>query len=153
MAKNRVVVEFPKKLDYVMLGLYTKLSSLNVPPGMSQKEYNVFCGQTVNYLLGEGLVEPRADLPLEDQQLIKSIQPVIPEQAKQMMLSVNKEFRQIIVYTLRMRLYVNQMLHGTDWLDTPVGKNVWALLQDYGSEFPEQVSAKMFDEVVARVAH
>jgi len=153
MAKNRVVVEFPKKLDYIRMGLFRTLSSLNAPPGVSPKEYNVFCGQTVNYLVGDGLVEPKADLPLDDKRLIKSIQPVIPEQAKQMMLSANKEFRQVIVYTLRMRLYVNQMLHGTDWLNTPEGKNVRALLQDYGSEFPEQVSPKMFDEVVAGVAN
>lgn len=70
-----------------------------------------------------------------------------------MMLSANREFREIIVYTLRMRLVVNQMLHGVEWTTTDVGNNVRKLLRQYSSEFPEGVSAKKFDDMVARLAH
>jgi len=153
MAKNRNVVEFPKKFNYIKVGLFSILSSLNAPPGTSTEEHNVFCAQIVNYLLGDGLQKPETDLPIEAQELIIKVQPSIPKQAKDLMSSANKEFRETIVYTLRMRLVVNQLLHGTEWLETYEGKNVWALLQDYGLEFPEEVSPKMFDTIVARVAN
>jgi len=151
MAKNRVIVEFPKKLIFIQRGLFQILVSLNAPPGVSQDEYSAFCAQTVNYLTGMGLTEPGDKVPPDMKVIIKRIQPIIPEQSRQMMVGANKEFRQIVVYTLRMRFVVNQMLHGVEWYKTVEGKNIEGLLQQYGAEFPEQVSAKMFDEVVARV--
>jgi hypothetical protein len=151
MAKNRVVVEFPKKLSFIQMGLFDILSSLNMPPGMDKKEYSAFCAQTVNYLTGEGLTEPGDKVPPDMKVIIKRIQPMIPEQSRQMMVGANKEFKQIIVYTLRMRFIVNQMLHGVEWHKTVEGKNIDGLLHQYGAEFPEQISAKMFDEVAARV--
>ena len=151
---GQVAEEFPRQQAFLktyLLKSWLAASGIHAPydyDAMSEDELETatYIGQCLNYLFAE---DPDSYGNADAQQIerIKRIRRVLPGQSREAM-SNNKDLRRIIVYTLRMRLYLHTMLEGTQWIRTPEGKRTWDTLNIYGGEFPEEVTDKMFDKLV-----
>jgi hypothetical protein len=152
----QVAKDFPEQEQYLKMTLWKGLIKTQDPSydfkGEDTPEQNYMAtlyGQVISYVFAD---DPNAydhDLPKEQIKLIKDIRKTLPEDSHELMMS-NKEIRQIVVYTLRMRLLLKGMIEGADWVNAVEGKRVWNILQIYGDEFPEEVDDKMFDKLVKK---
>jgi hypothetical protein len=154
---EEVAKAFPQQEQYLKLNLWrgwirTKDPTYNFN-GENSEDQNYLAtliGQVIAYVFADDLDAYDPNLPKEQIGLIKEIQKTIPEDAHEAMMS-NKEMRQTVVYTLRMKVMLHSMINGADWVTTTdEGKRVWDILEVYGAEFPEAVTDKMFDKLVRK---
>lgn len=115
-----------------------------------QSSMTTHIGQVIEYLFAE---DPNGygdgNLSPEQRQLIDKARESMPEKAHEVMVK-NDQMRKIVVYTLRMQFYLNTMIKGPTWLQTDEGQRVNHILQQYGGEFTEEVTDKMFDKLVGQ---
>ncbi len=143
-----VADEFPNELKCVSLILYRwfKVEFLKSP--IDPKVARVFAAQVVKYLIGEDLESASEAVTPETQALIDVIKDDIPETAANLMRQ-DVGLREIIVYTLRMRLvlsgYFNQAEMPTE---SERGKRFGALLQTYGGEFQQELTVGSYHALV-----
>jgi len=138
---SEVVTEFPEQQSYLLAVIFDNLLYKNLPNFNSsielteeEDELVFFIAQSINYMFA---LKPE-NLTDAQLKLLKEIMPLIKSKSREAMED-DKDLRRAVVYTLRMRLQINSIIDGVDWIDTPEGKRVWDILQQYGGEFPETV--------------
>jgi hypothetical protein len=115
-----------------------------------QSRMTTHIGQVIEYLFAE---DPSGygdgDVSHEQRQLIDKARENMPEKAYEVMMK-NDQMRKIVVYTLRIQFYLNTMIKGATWLQTDEGQRVNNIMQQYGGEFTEEVTDRMFDKLVTQ---
>jgi hypothetical protein len=153
---GQVAKEFPEQYAFLKLFLFESWSNAS---GLSKDlddmddeelEMITYIGQVLQYVLAEDPAD-YGDASPEQVARIKRIREVLPEYSREAMQN-NKDMRKIVVYMLRMKVYLHTMLDGAEWIDTPEGKRAWDILQIYGGEFLEEVTDKRFNKLVNQCA-
>lgn len=106
-------------------------------------------GQVVNYLFGEDLKEIYANTSDSNKAVIDRIKRKTPIRAHHL-LKANKSVRELIVYTLRMKAVLKFGLSGEEYLENPEKARIENILKKYGAEYPEEVSPKLYSQIVNR---
>lgn len=112
-----------------------------------EKLFGAYSGQLINYLLGEDGKEMNKEVDDETKDIINEIKPLISERATAIM-EADKSLREAIVYTLRMKLVLNQYSKGADFIQTMEGRIITDLLNKYGGEFQEEITPKKYREII-----
>lgn len=153
---TEVADEFPKQYAFLKLFVFEAWSKTVVPDKpldeLTEGEVDMitYIGQVIQYLFAEDPSDYGDATPIQIKRINK-IREIIPEKSREAMAN-NKDMHRIVVYTLRMKLYLSTMYHGADWIHTPEGKRVTNILTIYGGEFPEEVTDKKFHQLLTRSA-
>lgn len=103
--------------------------------------------QVVNYLQGEDLEDIYRDSSDADKKVIDHIRTQIPIKANHL-LKTNDLVRKLIVYTLRMKAVLRFAEIGESYLEDPEKLRIDNILEEYGAEYPEEASPKLYRKLV-----
>lgn len=102
----------------------------------------------VEYLTGNSIEEWVSRCDDESKPYAQDLSPLVEGKANEIM-AADKSVREIIVYTLRMDFTIKASKYGAESIiNTDYGVTVNKLLQQYGKEFPEEVSPEKYDLLV-----
>lgn len=143
--------EFPTQLNCIKLILWkwfsAELARTFAAGGMSDEDTaKKVSAQVVNYLCGEPLEPSDLNRSADVRLFALEIQSDLPEIADNLMRQ-DRNLREVIVYTLRMRLILNTATN-SDFGATPQGLLVEELLRQYGPEFDTAVDERRFAALV-----
>jgi hypothetical protein len=106
----------------------------------------VFATQVVNFLMGHVFDPFDTHVPEGVRSFALEISGEIPEVAFNLMRQ-DKNLRELVVYTLRMRLVLGSVQDGK-FRETQEGERIGQLLQLYGGEFQEEVDEQRYTALV-----
>jgi hypothetical protein len=146
-----VAADFPDQLRLLKVIFYKWFAvEFSKLPDMDRQSSGVIAGQVVNYLTGEDLDAASDNLDEKVKTMIAALRPDVPEIADNLM-SQNRELREIIVHTLRMRLVLNLHYQAGEAAASGLEKRITDLLMNYGPEFQEELTPRRYNQLVANV--
>jgi len=118
------------------------------------KEYDietakVVAANVVNYLQGEDIEEIYQKTTGRLRATLGQIKNQVPQKADNL-LKTNEKVKQLIVYTLRMKVVLNFSLYGKDYLLSSEKVRIENILKEYGPEYPEEASPELYSQIVDR---
>jgi hypothetical protein len=114
---------------------------------MDVEVVRTLAAQVVNFLKGEDIDEIArvSDEPLRSR--IMAVLPQVRQRAAEYM-QADRQTREIIVATLRMKSVLNFGKYGEAWLQSPAKMRIERLLVEYGPEFPEEITPAAYVQLV-----
>jgi hypothetical protein len=133
---------FEQGLRYVQVTLCTVLQR-HYSAAMSSESATLLAAQVVNHLKGEDIevVITNSAEPLKSQ--IRQIRDSIPQRAKEAMAS-DRDIREVVVATLRMRTVLEFGLIGESYLHSDEKARIEEQLSVYGPEFPKEIDPNIY---------
>jgi hypothetical protein len=115
---------------------------------MDHKVARALAAQVVNFLKGEDIDEIArvSDEPLRSR--IMAVLPQVRQRAAEYM-QADRQTREIIVATLRMKSVLNFGKYGEAWFENPAKMRIERLLVEYGPEFPKEITPAAYIQLVA----
>lgn len=119
---------------------------------ITDDDVHTYAAGVIIYIFGEDLEEWAKKLNEKNQIVAYAVMPTLKQQVDSV-LELDKSLREALVYTLRMKLIVKSWEQKSDntsdyLLNTPEGKRIGLLLNQYGSEFPASPTPEGFKRLV-----
>jgi len=137
---------FTVSLRAIQVDLYADLKNI-YSSQMDSDAAGTLAAQVVNFLKGEDIDEIAhvSDEPLRSR--IMAILPQVRQRAGEYM-QADRQTREIIVATLRMKSVLNFGKYGEAWFENPEKMRIERLLVEYGPEFPEEITPAAYIQLV-----
>ena len=145
---KQTVDTFNEQLRVIRVVLYADLKD-EYSHEYETETAGVLAAQVVNYLQGEDLEQIYVNASNSNKAVIDRIKKQIPKRADDL-LKANKSVRELIVYTLRMKVVLKFALVGEAYLESPEKFRIETILKKYGAEYPKEASPELYKEIVAR---
>lgn len=115
---------------------------------LDSENAKILAAQVVNYLKGEDIedVMHRSDEPLKSK--MTRISNQVPDYAA--MALEDKDTREVVVASLRMKKVINSWLTGTSYLASGDKARAEGLLRVYGPEFPNEIEPAAYLKLAQR---
>lgn len=109
---------------------------------------NALAAGVVNFLKGEDIDEIARASDSPKRSWIVAVLPQVRQRAAEYM-QADRQTREIIVATLRMKSVLNFGKYGEAWLQSPEKMRIERLLVEYGPEFPEEITPEAYIQLFA----
>lgn len=135
---------------YKYLGAVIKENAEKANIDLEGKEKLLGAG-IISYLTGHDVNEWAQRVQDSEKIYAQQFIPAIKKQAEAFM-AADKSIRELIVYTLRMiSVFRDYHIGVAENMKSEEGQRIYALLQQYGGEFPKEVSPKLYDKLARKI--